>query len=145
MIYKFFGWEKADVLPTNKKYKKAGDPRHLYDILTKCWCRETCAPRMQKDWSEDNFTLGQCSITAFLLQDIYGGDVLGIRLPDGSYHCYNKIDECVFDITSEQFGDTVLDYSDCCEQKREDHFAKQEKYERYLLLKKELENALNAD
>jgi hypothetical protein len=41
---------------------------------------------MRKDWTKDNMTLGQCSVTAFLVQDIFGGEVLGILLPDGNYH-----------------------------------------------------------
>ena len=84
--YGFYGWETADVLPKDPKYRSAGNPRNLYDILSGIWCRETCAPRMQDEWSEDNKTLGQCSITAFLVQDIYGGEVYGILRPGGNYH-----------------------------------------------------------
>ena len=43
--------------------------------------------------------------------------------------------------TSEQF-DHPLDYSSCELQSRETHFAKQEKYERYLYLKKALEERM---
>ena len=102
------------------------------------WCRETCAPRMQQDWSEENRTLGQCSITAFLAQDIFGGKVWGVPLGDGNYHCFNAADGCVFDLTSEQFGDEKLDYSLLYEQKREEHFQKPEKKERYGKLKAKL-------
>ena len=143
MGYCFYGWQGADVLPVNKEYDKVGDPRNLYDILTHVWCRETCAARMQKDWSLENITLGQCSITSFLVQDIYGGRVYGIPLPDESYHCYNVVDDCMFDITSEQFGDATLDYSDNKEQFREDHFANEEKKNRYLLLKERLDKYLS--
>ena len=96
---------------------------------------------MRKDWSPENKTLGQCSITAFLMQDIYGGKVYGILRPDGNYHCFNDVDGCIFDLTSEQF-DHPLDYSRAVLQKREVHFAKQEKKERYLYLKKELEKKM---
>jgi hypothetical protein len=44
----------------------------------------------------------------------------------------------VFDLASEQFGDRVLNYEGNPEQFREEHFADQDKYERYLLLKKRL-------
>ena len=60
----------------------------------------------------ENMTLGQCSITAFLAQDIFGGDVYGVLRSGGNYHCYNVIGDCVFDLTSEQFGDEVLSYVD---------------------------------
>ena len=83
-------------------------------------------------------TLGQCSITAFLAQDIFGGKVYGILRPDGNYHCYNVVGDCVFDLTSEQFGDEKLDYENNPEQFREVHFAKTEKRERYEYLKEQL-------
>lgn len=45
-----------------------------------------------------------------------------------------------FDLTSEQFGDEVLDYENNPEQFREVHFAKEEKRLRYEYLKAELKN-----
>ena len=76
--------------------------RDLYDLLSDIWCADTCAPRMREGWSKENKTLGQCSITAFLAQDIFGGEVYGILRSDGNYHCYNVIGDCVFDLSSEQ-------------------------------------------
>ncbi len=140
--YKFYGWQNADVKPANKDYEKIADPRELYDILSEIWCKQTCAPRMQQDWSRENMTLGQCSITAFLAQDIFGGEVYGIPRDGGNFHCYNVVDGCVFDLTSEQFGDEELSYEDNPVQKREDHFAKAEKHERYLYLKAQLDKKL---
>ena len=127
--YRFYGWETADVTDVQGR-----TPRELYDLLCGCWCADTCAPRMRAEWSASNPTYGQCSITAFLVQDLYGGEVLGIPLGDGSYHCFNVVDGCLFDLTSEQFGDKVLDYTHAVPQSREQHFAKREKYERYKLL-----------
>ena len=48
----------------------------------------------------------------------------------------------MFDLTSEQFGDEKLDYSDCPEQFREVHFAKEEKRLRYEELKRKLQERL---
>jgi hypothetical protein len=131
--YNFYGWETADV-----KDSLGRTPRDYYDILSTLWCAETCAPRMRKHWSPENKTLGQCSITAFLVQDLFGGKVYGVKRPDGNYHCFNDVDGCVFDLTSEQFGDEKLDYTDCPEQFREIHFAKEEKRQRYEQLRKKL-------
>ncbi len=133
--YKFWGWEHADVSPADKNYSFIKDPRDLYDILSKIWCVETCAPRMRDHWTPENKTLGQCSITAFLAQDIFGGKVYGIKRTDGNVHCFNVVGDCRFDLTSEQFGGEILDYEDSTEQFREDHFAKAEKKERYEYLK----------
>ena len=131
--YNFYGWENADI-----KDKRGLTPRDYYDLLSEIWCADTCAPRMRGNWSPENRTLGQCSITAFLMQDIYGGKVYGVPLGDGNYHCFNVVGSCVFDLTSEQFGDIVLNYDGCPEQSREVHFAKDEKRRRYEYLKSRL-------
>ena len=93
---------------------------------------------MRDGWSPENKTLGQCSITAFLMQDIYGGKVYGVMREGGNFHCFNVVGDCTFDLTSEQFGDEKLDYGDCPEQFREVHFAKEEKRQRYEYLRTKL-------
>lgn len=138
MDYQFYGWEHADAPAVTNQYENINTPRDLYDALSAIWCAGTCAPRMREDWTPENKTLGQCSITAFLAQDIFGGKVYGILRPGGNYHCYNVIGECVFDLTSEQFGEEVLVYEDNPEQFREVHFAKEEKRLRYEYLREAL-------
>ena len=136
--YHFFGWEHADVPAVTHACPGISSPLQLYDALSRVWCTETCAPRMRNNWSPENRTLGQCSITAFLVQDIFGGDVFGIPLKDGGFHCYNAVDGRVFDLTSEQFGSEILSYDNNPRQSREVHFAKEEKKLRYELLRKNL-------
>ena len=98
---------------------------------------------MREKWSQKNQTLGQCSITAFLTQDIFGGKVYGIPREGGNFHCYNVVplpdgSECIFDLTSEQFGGALLCYENNPEQFREVHWRKEEKHLRYNYLKAEL-------
>ncbi|MDE6034979.1 MAG: hypothetical protein K2G36_03610 [Ruminococcus sp.] len=138
MKYNFYGWETADVKPVTNAYPSIRTPKDLYDVLSGIWCAETCAPRLRDKWTPDNKTLGQCSITAFLVQDIFGGKVYGILRNGGNYHCYNVIGDCVFDLTSEQFGDEKLVYENNPEQFREVHFTKEEKFQRYEKLKQML-------
>lgn len=145
MEYKFYGCETATVAPIINTYQSINSPRDLYDALSEIWCAETCAPRMRDKWSADNKTLGQCSITAFLAQDIFGGKVYGILRDGGNYHCYNVIGNCIFDLTSEQFGDEKLVYENNPEQFREVHFAKEEKRLRYEFLKKALSEYLKRE
>lgn len=140
--YKFWGWENTDKIRPKEEFEKLGNPKDFYDLLCKIWCQYTCAPRMRDEWTIENQTMGQCSITAFLVQDIYGGQVYGVLRPGGNYHCYNEVDGIFFDLTSEQFGDEKLDYNNNPVQSRQEHFSKKEKYERYLYLKKEVEKAL---
>ena len=135
--YNFYGWEGATIQARNGM-----TPRDLYDLLSEIWYEYTCAPRLREGWSKDNPTLGQCSITAFLAQDIFGGRVYGIPRDGGNYHCYNVVGNCVFDLTSEQFGDEKLNYDNNPEQFREVHFAKEEKRLRYEYLKNELAKRL---
>lgn len=137
--YRFYGHENATchALPTSI-YKGIETPLDLYDAMSEIWCEYSCAPRLRSKWSKENMTLGQCSTTAFLAQDIFGGKVFGIRLEDGAYHCFNVVGDCVFDLTSEQFGDEVLDYEHVEEQFRETHFAMGDKKDRYEYLCREL-------
>ena len=133
--WQFYGWEQAAVPARTEAYPGVRTPRDLYDRLSDgVWCAETCAPRLREKWSQANRTCGQCSITAFLAQDIFGGEVRGILRPDGNYHCYNVVDGRAFDLTSEQFGGEKLCYEGNPEQSRQVHFAKEEKHQRYLLL-----------
>ncbi|MBE6109734.1 MAG: hypothetical protein E7194_04875 [Erysipelotrichaceae bacterium] len=138
MKYDYHGSEDTGLRIDNPLYPKIHSPQEMYEALSEIWCEYTCAPRMRKDWSKENRTLGQCSVTAFLVQDVFGGEVYGIPLKEGGYHSFNVADGHLFDLTSAQFKEK-LDYNDCVLQKREVHFAKQEKYERYLYLKKEFE------
>ena len=136
--YKFYGWEHADVPAVNASFPGIKTPRDLYDALYDVWRADTCAPRMRHHWSEDNRTLGQCSITAFLAQDIFGGKVYGILREGGTYHCYNVVDDCVFDLTSEMFKGEILNYEGNPEQLRDVHFRREEKRARYEELKRAL-------
>lgn len=136
-VRRFFGWENATI-----KDERGLTPCDYYDLLSGIWSAETCAPRMRAEWRPENRTLGQCSVTAFLLQDLFGGKVFGVPLGDGNFHCFNDVNGIVFDLTSEQFGDQKLDYTRCPEQFREDHFSKGEKRQRYEKLKAALLAAL---
>ena len=142
MEYRFYGWEHADMPPANPRYARVKTPRDLYDLLSGLWCAKTCVPRLRAQWSPEDRTLGQCSITAFLAQDIFGGKVFGILRPGGNFHCYNVVSGRAFDLTSEQFSDCTLDYTENPEQFRELHFAADEKRLRYELLKARLDAAL---
>jgi hypothetical protein len=143
MMRSYYGSAGADVKSVTNDFPRIGSPDDLYDALSEIWCEYTCAPRMRDGWSRDNKTLGQCSITAFLAQDIFGGKVFGVPREGGNFHCYNVVGDCLFDLTSEQFGDEVLDYSDNPEQFREVHFAKEEKKLRYEYLKNALAEYVN--
>ena len=142
-MYRFWGANGAGAVRAAKDadnqeptaYGGIDTPCRLYEVLLQCgWTAQTCAPRLRGQWSTTNPTLGQCSITSFLAQDIFGGEVYGVRLPNGAYHCYNVVDGVAFDLTSEQFGDEVLCYDNGVLQQRQQHFADPDKYARYCML-----------
>lgn len=145
MNYNFYGWQTAAGKPVNDDFPGIDSPLTMYDYLSRIWCAQTCAPRLREGWSSDNITLGQCSITAFLVQDIFGGKVYGIPREGGNFHCYNDIGSCVFDLTSEQFGEEAasLVYENNPLQSRDVHFAKEEKRLRYELLRERLQRYCN--
>ena len=143
MAYNFYGWQTADrVKAINHIYKGIETPIDLYDALSSIWCADTCAPRMRSEWTEGNKTLGQCSITAFLAQDIFGGKVYAMPTDNGGVHCYNVACGYTFDLTSEQFGEGAgkLCYEGNELQERESagHFGKEEKRSRYEYLRAQL-------
>lgn len=138
----FYGVENTEnVRAIGSEYPGIRTPKDLYEVLSGVWCEYTCAPRMRSEYHRKHMTYGQCSITAFLVQDIFGGKVYGVLRPGGNYHCYNEVDGHVFDITSEQFAGEELSYEGNPEQFREVHFAKTEKFERYKYLCKALRRA----
>ena len=141
--YRFYGNEVIGIHPINNLYPGIDSPQKMYDAMSNIWCEYSCAPRYRGEWSKDNMTLGQCSITAFLVQDIFGGEVRGVALEEGGYHCFNIVDGKKFDLTSEQFQGKKLDYDNCPIQTREEHFASEEKYQRYQYLCNELKKAAN--
>ena len=140
--YCFMGANDALVTPIDPTFAKVLNPYRLYELLSDLWSKDTAAPRMAYLWSKENKTLGQCSITAFLVQDIFGGEVYGVPLEDGAFHCFNKVGEKVFDLTSEQFLPKILTYSLSYPQSRDIHFAKTEKRLRYEALRSALLRAI---
>ena len=86
MVYNFYGYAQAGVVKAaNRIYKGIETPIDLYNKLSRVWCADTCAPRMRDGWRPENMTLGQCSITAFLAQDLLFMLLQVVRLlrPDG--------------------------------------------------------------
>lgn len=71
-------------------------------LLRKAYTRDTCYPGLSDKWSADNPTIGQCAITALLLQKKFGGRIVKNR---EFHHYFNIIDGRVVDATREQFSE----------------------------------------
>ena len=137
--YNYYGAEHQ-IAVKNHLYKGVENIHHLYDALTHSWTRETCTSRLRHKWSDEDYTCGQCAITAFIVQDIFGGDIYEVPLENGGVHCFNIVDGLSVDLASEQFGDKVkdLDYAHATPQDREFRMQEPEKAERYEKLKSNL-------
>jgi hypothetical protein len=86
----------------------------IEDAIRASWCRETCDPVDLDEWSESNPAKGQCGVTALVIQDLLGGELLiaEVRHADGSrqgVHYWNRL-SCgtEIDLTRTQFANGEL-------------------------------------
>jgi len=54
-------------------------------------------------WSVENPANGQCNVTAAVINELYGGDILRTQYP-GFWHYYNRINGNRIDLTDSQFS-----------------------------------------
>ena len=47
----------------------------LTEILSRCYEAKTAYPSVQSEWNENNKTLGQCAVTALIVQYYFGGEL----------------------------------------------------------------------
>ncbi|MGW6062747.1 YunG family protein [Streptomyces sp. NPDC055189] len=89
-------------------------PLTLTDLsaaLRAAWAADTCSPDdvARAPWTADNPARGHCDITAILVHDIFGGELLvgEVRSADGEqqgFHWWNRLASGVeLDLTREQF------------------------------------------
>ena len=72
------------------------------------WGADTCTPESRANWSPDNPARDQCGVTAMVLNDLLGGELIrGEVLVNGvrtDYHWWNRLGMGVeIDLTREQF------------------------------------------
>ncbi|URM90799.1 hypothetical protein LUW75_13335 [Streptomyces sp. MRC013] len=87
-------------------------PLLLTDIeqaVRSSWDADTCTPEFRARWRPDNPARDQCGVTAMVLNDLLGGELIrGEVLVDGvrtDYHWWNRLGMGVeVDLTREQFG-----------------------------------------
>ncbi|WP_206243932.1 YunG family protein [Novosphingobium terrae] len=84
--------------------KPFNHPIALYRALRSAWSAETASP--PASWSADNPAKNHCSVTALIVQDHFGGDILSTRTVGGT-HFYNLIDGTRWDLTVSQFAEPI--------------------------------------
>jgi len=91
--------------------------RAIEDAITASWGPDTCDELDQDKWSPEHPAVGQCTSTAYVVNDLLGGQLLGaeVRHPDGSlqgHHYWNLLAGGLeVDLTLGQFasGESVLE------------------------------------
>ena len=80
----------------------------LRPILRAAWGPDTCDPHDLEDWTPDNLSRGQCGVTALVIQDLLGGDLMLGEVYVGEskvgHHYWNRLpDGSEVDLTADQF------------------------------------------
>ncbi|WP_307103727.1 hypothetical protein [Sphingomonas sp. SORGH_AS_0950] len=84
--------------------KLFNSPIELYRKLRAAWSAETASP--PESWSAENPAKNHCSVTALIVQDHFGGDILTTKTVGGT-HFYNLIDGTRWDLTVSQFPEPI--------------------------------------
>jgi hypothetical protein len=72
------------------------------------WGADTCYPDLSEEWTSDNPSRDQCGMTALVVQDILGGELILAEVHvDGAkvgHHYWNRLPDGVeIDLTRSQF------------------------------------------
>src|SRR5258708_53300 len=82
--------------------REAGLMRTLPAVFQECWSRDTSYD--PEKWTPENPTHGQCAITALIIQDLLGGDLLRAKVNDADHYWNRLPDSRELDLTRDQFG-----------------------------------------
>ena len=71
------------------------------ELLRKSWCAETAT---RGKWSPEVPSLNQCAVSALVVQDLLGGELLRCEMTNRDSHYWNRLpDGREVDLTTEQF------------------------------------------
>ncbi|WP_321186864.1 YunG family protein [Trinickia soli] len=84
--------------------KTFATPLDLYKAISQVWSADTSSPT--NAWSPTNPAQNHCSVTALVVHDLFGGDILCTRTSGGT-HFYNLIDGRKWDLTVSQFAEPI--------------------------------------
>lgn len=146
---------KAEVTMDAGAYQDVTDPSvytkftltpksRLQLALQRAWSRETSYSKSAASWSPENPAVGQCAISSLVVNDALGGELAWVMVGDIS-HYFNVIDGEIIDLTSDQFGDVVVDYADYTVESRDSVLESDETQRRYALLKRRLSEDLASE
>ena len=113
-------------------------PPAFFDEIRNSWSKDTAYPKCADQWDKCNPSLGQCAVTALIVQDRLGG-IIKFNRPNN--HFFNEIRGKVVDLTIDQFlrQGVEIDFSDATEVTRDwilhgEGSARSRTWERYICL-----------
>jgi len=78
--------------------------RNVTPRFQAAWCQRTASPNDAPRWSPDNPACGQCAVTALLVQDLFGGELLRAVVEGFGSHYFNRLRSGdIVDLTVGQF------------------------------------------
>ena len=107
----------------------------LKRIIKLSWAKETCVGSLQDCWEKENPALGQCAVTALLVNDYLGGKIMRCMCESGS-HYYNLINDEIVDFTVEQFEHEFPLYEKSEQRTRDYLLSNEDTKKRYIILLK---------
>lgn len=76
--------------------------KNVEQAINQSWDKDTCYPKCADKWTDQNPALGQCAVTALIVQDYLGGEILYC---EHTNHYWNKLsDKTEVDLTKIQFA-----------------------------------------
>ncbi len=117
----------------------------LKNLLMQSWSVETCAPGLRSEWNEENPSLGQCAITALIVNDYFGGKIMRCMASSGSHYYNIIVDDSLVDLTVEQFLGEIPDYANGEERTREYLLGNEDIKNRYILLNYNLKESIEEE
>jgi len=79
------------------------DLRQIQGIIEQAWSADTALG----EWTPDVPSLNQCAVTALIVQDYFGGQLLRCEMSDGDSHYWNRLSSGIqIDLTAPQFEHT---------------------------------------
>ncbi len=84
----------------------------LFALLRKAWGKDTASPSCQDGWEAKHPSTGQCAVTALVVQDMCGGDIVRMDLGTLGSHYLNRLPNgegfTDYDLTWVQFPSGTL-------------------------------------
>lgn len=113
----------------------------LLKALNMAWCRETAFSGDRKNWTIDKKSTGQCTVTAMIVFDYFGGKIVrGYSEKYKLFHYWNEIDGEKVDLTYDQFSDKKdISFTNIMYKSKKDLMKIRSVRIRYVLLKEKID------